>query len=149
MERFVKRTRIPAPAATVFAWHEEPGAFERLTPPGEPVRVLRHPGHLRDGAEVSLRVGPRPFSLRWDLVHADYRPGESFTDRQTRGPFARWVHVHRMIPDGPLACVLEDEIEYALPFGGPLARLARPLVARKLERLFEFRHRVTREAFSR
>src|SRR5690606_1619799 len=132
---FIKRTRIPASAGAVFAWHEAPGAFERLTPPGEPVRVLHHDGHLRDGAEVRLLVGPRPFAVRWDLVHCDYRPGESFTDRQVRGPFRRWVHVHRMIPEGPGGCILEDHIEYELP-GGRLVRwLGSAAMTKKLERL--------------
>jgi len=65
------------------------GAFERLTPPGERVRVVTHEGRIRDGAQVSLRVGPKPFALRWDLEHRDYQPGRSFTDLQLAGPFRR------------------------------------------------------------
>ncbi len=36
---FVKTLDLPASAEEVFAWHEAPGAFERLTPPREPVRA--------------------------------------------------------------------------------------------------------------
>jgi ligand-binding SRPBCC domain-containing protein len=36
---FVATSRLPASAEAVFDWHEAPGAFERLTPPGERVRV--------------------------------------------------------------------------------------------------------------
>ena len=39
-EVIVKRTRIPAPAAEVFQWHDRPDAFEQLTPPWESVRVV-------------------------------------------------------------------------------------------------------------
>lgn len=63
---FVATTPLPASADAVFDWHEAPGAFERLTPPWERVRVVRHVGGIRDGAQVWLRVGPAPFSLRWD-----------------------------------------------------------------------------------
>ena len=100
---FVATTRLPASAEAVFDWHEAPGAFERLTPPWERVRVVRHEGGIRDGARVSLRVGPGPFALRWDLVHRDYDRGRSFTDLQVAGPFRYWKHVHRMIPQGPQA----------------------------------------------
>ena len=31
--RFTRRIGIARPAAEVFAWHEQPGAFERLQPP--------------------------------------------------------------------------------------------------------------------
>lgn len=144
---FVKSVFLPAPAEAVFDWHETPGAFERLTPPREPVRVLRHEGGIRDGARVSLRVGPWPFALRWELEHRDYQRGRSFTDVQVSGPFNNWKHEHRMIPEAS-GCRLEDAIEYELPLG-ILGRLAgRLFVQPKLRRLFEYRHEVTRRAFA-
>ena len=146
---FVATTPLPASAEAVFDWHEAPGAFERLTPPWERVRVMRHEGGIRDGAQVSLRVGPAPFSLRWDLEHRDYQYGQSFTDVQVAGPFRYWKHVHRMIPQGPQASVLEDTIEYELPFGTIGWLIGRPFVQRKLTRLFACRHEVTRQAFER
>ena len=143
---FVSTTRISASAEAVFDWHEAPGAFERLTPPWERVRMVRHEGGIRDGARVSLRVGPPLVSFRWDLEHVDYQHGRSFMDRQVRGPFHSWTHVHLMTPDGPDACILEDVIEYELPFGAVGRVLGRPFVEWKLKRLFEFRHKVTRRA---
>ena len=145
---FVASTNIPASAEAVFDWHEAPGAFERLTPPWERVRVLSHEGGIRDGARVSLLVGPRPFSLRWDLEHQDYQHGRSFTDRQLSGPFRDWQHVHRMIPQSEDSCVLEDTIEYVLPFGAIGWLCGRWFVQRKLTRLFSYRHAVTLRAFA-
>ena len=145
--RFVKSISLPASAEAVFAWHEASGAFERLTPPTEPVTVLRHVGGIKDGAQVSLRVGPWPLSLRWDLEHRDYQEGRSFTDVQVRGPFRSWTHVHRMIPQGPSSSVLEDAIEYEMPFGILGRMAARIFMQPKLARLFAFRHEVTRRAF--
>jgi hypothetical protein len=144
---FVASTLIRASADAVFDWHEQPGAFQRLTPPRELVRVLRHEGGIKDGARVSLLVGPRPFALRWELEHRDYRHGRSFTDVQVTGPFRFWRHVHRMVPRGPDACLLEDTIEYELPLGLVGRLLARAFMQRKLRRLFEYRHAVTRQAF--
>ena len=144
---FVMATRIDASAGEVFDWHEAPGAFERLTPSWERVRVLRHAGGIRDGARVSLLVGPAPVSMRWELEHRDYQHGRSFTDVQISGPFRSWTHVHRMIPAGPDACVLEDTIEYELPLGVLGAFCGGWFVRRKLRRLFAYRHAVTREAF--
>ena len=147
MGKFVQRSEIAASAQAVFDWHEAPGAFERLTPPWEHVRVLRHEGGIRDGARVSLLVGPMPFALRWDLTHVDYKLGESFTDTQTKGPFKQWTHVHQMIPIGPDRCALEDRIDYVLP-GGWLGRMiGEPIMKRKLKKLFAYRHEVTQQAF--
>lgn len=146
--RFVRATPVAASAADLFAWHEAPGAFERLTPPSEPVRVLRHEGGIRDGARVSLSVGYWPLAFRWELEHRDYQYGRAFTDVQRSGPFRSWTHVHRMVPDGPNASVLEDSIEFELPLGALGRRLGETFMKRKLERLFAYRHAVTRRAFA-
>ncbi len=145
---FVATSRIPASAEAVFDWHEAPGAFERLTPPWKRVRVVQHEGGIRDGARVSLRVGLRPFSLRWDLEHRDYQHGRSFSDMQLAGPFRYWKHVHRMVPHGPQDSVLEDAIEYELPFGTIGWLVGRLVVQRKLKRLFAYRHAITLQAFA-
>lgn len=149
LHRFVRSTPVSASAEALFDWHEAPGAFERLTPPWEKVKVLRHVGGIRDGAQVTVAVGPWPFALRWHLEHRDYEYGRSFTDVQVRGPFRSWRHVHRMIPDGPSRCVLEDAIEFELPFGLLGDLIGRLIVERKLATLFAFRHEVTRRAFER
>jgi len=146
---WVTATRIDASAEAVFDWHEAPGAFERLTASWERVRVLRHEGGIKDGARVSLLVGPAPISMRWELEHRDYQRGRSFTDTQISGPFRSWKHVHRMIPDGPNACRLEDTIQYELPLGAFGAICGGWFVRRKLGRLFAHRHAVTRQAFAR
>jgi uncharacterized protein len=138
---------VAASAAALFDWHEAPGAFQRLTPPTEPVRVLKQTGGIRDGAQVSVKIGPWPFALRWDLEHRDYRAGESFSDVQVKGPFKSWRHVHRMVPTGANSSMLEDRIQYELPFGALGDLVARLFVEPRLRRLFEYRHEVTRRAF--
>ena len=143
--QFVRRSRIAAPVERVFHWHELPGAFEKLMPPGEPVRLLSHTGGIRDGARVELAIGPSLVRLRWFAEHSGYIKNRQFRDIQLRGPFARWVHTHIFEADGPNACYLEDRIEYALPLGFLGRWLLGSLVERRLERLFEHRHHVTRE----
>ncbi len=142
---FTRRTPIAAPAATVFNWHAQPGAIERLTPAWEPVEVLERTGGIEDGARVVLGLRMGPFRLRWEAEHCDYQAGVQFRDIQRRGPFARWEHTHRVVPDGPASCYLEDHIDYVLPLA-PLSHLvAGRLVRNKLNRLFTYRHRITAE----
>ena len=61
MERFMCRSPIPASAETVFDWHCRPGAFERLSPPWESVRVLEQTGGIRPrcGQVFLVADGPR------------------------------------------------------------------------------------------
>ena len=143
---FIAKSKIDAPAAEVFRWHEEPGALERLTPPWEPVELEQRPAGIRDGDRGVLRVGLGPFKIRWVLEHRDYVEGRQFRDVQISGPFKRWQHTHSFLPDGDCASFLEDRIEYELPLGAIGAFFGHWFVQRKLQRLFEYRHRITKEA---
>jgi ligand-binding SRPBCC domain-containing protein len=146
--QFTAVCHIPASAEEVFRWHAEPEALRRLTPPWEPLDVLQPAPGIRTGDRGVLRVRLGPFPVRWVFEHCDYDEGRQFRDVQISGPFRRWVHTHRMIPEGPVACRLEDTIHYVLPFGWLGKILGGWFVRRKLARLFRYRHEKTAEAFS-
>jgi ligand-binding SRPBCC domain-containing protein len=141
---FVKETRIAAPPEQVFAFHETPDALRQLTPPWEKVVVESSGDSLRPGTRVVLRLRLGPFSIRWVAEHVEYDPPRLFADRQLSGPFAAWYHRHWMIDDGPGHTRLRDEVTYELPLGSLGRRLGGGMVRRKLQRLFDFRHEVTR-----
>jgi uncharacterized protein (TIGR01777 family) len=128
---------------TLFAWHERPGAFERLAPPWDQPRVLEHTGGIRDGARVVLQVHTGPIPTTWTLEHRDYVPNRQFRDVMTGGPFTSWTHTHRFTPDGPDASLLEDHIEYTLPLGALGETVAGDFANDTLERVFAYRHAVT------
>lgn len=143
---FEKTLLVPASAERVFAWHEEPGALEKLIPPGDPVRVVEHTGGIQDGARVVLQMGYPPLALRWVAVHEGYVPGRQFRDRQQSGPFAFWLHTHLFQSTGADSSTLTDHVEFELPFS-PVSDLLLPLVLRKLEKTFAYRHSVTLGTF--
>jgi len=145
VRRFVRRVRIQAPVERVFQWHEMPETFEKLTPPGEPVRVSSATGGIRDGGRRKLVIGRPPAAIRWVAAHDGYIEGRQFRDTQVRGPFRSWVHMHLFEADGANACYLEDRIDYELPFGWLGEWLLGRIIERKLDRVFAYRHRVTRD----
>lgn len=139
---FVRRTHLSVSAEEAYAWHLRPGAFARLSPPWEPVRLVEMPHPLVDGAVARIDVPLGPVWKRWTARHQDFEEGRQFRDVQVSGPFARWEHTHRVEPAGD-GCDLEDRIEYALPLGGPGQLLAGRLIRAKLVRMFQYRHAVT------
>lgn len=120
-----------------------PGGLREAHAPWDTVRVVERTGGIENGGRVVLAVRAGGFSHRWVAEHQDYLPGRQFCDRQIDGPFAQWLHCHRLLPCGPTSCVLEDDIEYALPLAFVGKGLAGRFVRRKLERMFRYRHRVT------
>jgi ligand-binding SRPBCC domain-containing protein len=114
-------------------------------PPWEKARVIEHPNSLQVGATtiVETRILGL-FTTRWVAKHTAYDPPRMFEDVQLSGPFRSWRHRH-MVEPHERGAMLRDEIEFEPPLG-ILGRLAAPLVILpRLRRLFEYRHRVTRE----
>lgn len=135
---------IKRPPAEVFAWHERPGAFERLAPPWRKIEILGRSGGIRDGATVSLRTKIGPVWVRWEVEHRDYVEGVQFRDVQLRGPFEGWEHLHRFEPmDRGRGCMMTDEVSYQLPFGRLGQWIGGPFVHAELTRVFNYRLSVT------
>ena len=142
--RFVKESVIRASPERVFAFHERPDALKLLVPPWESARVIETAQISEVGARaiVETRV-LGPITIRWIAQHTAYNPPHSFEDIQIRGPFSSWRHRHSIEPLGE-AVLLRDEIIYEPPLGF-VGRLFAPwLVDRRLQRLFDYRHEVTR-----
>jgi ligand-binding SRPBCC domain-containing protein len=144
-QHFKKRSRIAASAETVFAFHEAPDAFARLQPPWQTTEIIRPPASLAIGTRVILRTKIGPIWQTIEAEHVAYEPGHMFADRMVKGPFSYWLHRHTVEPISADACELIDDIEYALPLGSIGTFFGGWFARRELERLFEFRHRVTRE----
>jgi uncharacterized protein (TIGR01777 family) len=143
---FERAVLLPVSAAAAFAWHEAPGALERLTPPWENVSVLARSGAgLQTGARVTLENRVGPFRLRWEAEHRDYAPGRLFRDVALRGPFARWDHRHEFTGRADGGCELRDRVAYALPGGAAGRLLGGAWVREKLRALFAYRQAVTRD----
>lgn len=149
MARFVHTSTIEASPARVFAFHQEPGALERLIPPWQNVRVVSRLGGLDTGALVELSVAFGPARFSFVARHVECLPGRRFVDVQQRGPFRRWEHRHEFAPARRGACRLIDRIDYSLPGGVVVDWLLGWLVNRQLRRMFTYRHAVTRAACER
>ena len=159
MRRFERSCEVPVGAGQLFRWHARPGAFARLLPPWERVRLVSEPAALVPGAlqDMRVRTGPRctGWGTRWlARIEAVEPPREArdgwFRDRQLEGPFAAWVHTHSMrVEPEPGRSRLVDAIEYTLPLERFAGRLGARLVERKLERMFDHRHVTTQNDLAR
>jgi len=112
------------------------------------MKIIEKTGGIERGARVVIRFGRWPFRRRWIAEHQDCEDGRYFSDIQVSGPFAYWKHTHTFESDGPLACFLEDRVEYALPFGFLGRWFAGRYVRRKLANVFAYRHEVTAREFA-
>ncbi len=124
-----RESRLPFPAHMVWDWHLRPGALERLLPPWSGVEVAHRHGSVGTGGRVELRVPAFGRNFTWVARHEIVEPGIAFADIQEKGPFLSWRHTHRVRPDGA-GCILEDQVEFAPPWGA----LGRAAMGSRVER---------------
>ena len=134
---------VPVPVDQLFSWHENPGAFERLTPPFEPVKVKKRKGGI-DGGEVHLQMNLGPIPLPWVARHHDYIKNEQFLDEQVSGPFASWNHAHLFEKIDAKSSKLIDKIDYKLPFGTVGKTFGGAFAEQKIKQMFAYRRNITK-----
>ncbi|MCK5837060.1 MAG: NAD-dependent epimerase/dehydratase family protein, partial [Desulfobacula sp.] len=139
---YIKRTKINAPVQMLFSWHERNGAISRLTPPWAPLKMVACKGDgIQKGVRVTFQIRLFKIPMVWESEHIAYQENTVFKDRQIKGPFAKWEHTHRFTADGKNGSIMEDKIDFKLPFGF-LSRPFYGFAKREFERMFTYRHRV-------
>lgn len=144
--QFIKESRIAASPEVVFRFHESTDALKHLIPPWEKMEIVESAHSLKPGSKVVLKGRILGFiPVRWVAVHTEYDPPRSFADRQESGPFAYWYHRHLFLDDGSGGTILRDEVEYRAPLGILGQWFGGWYLRRKLEKMFEYRHAITRK----
>ncbi len=142
--RFAKQSFIRATPERIFEFHEQPNVLALLIPPWESARVIQPAKISNVGAQAIIETKILgPIKVRWVAEHTLYDPPRMFEDIQVKGPFRSWRHRHivELNEDG---AILRDEVNYDPPFWF-LGRVASPLLIQKrLQKLFDYRHEVTR-----
>ena len=143
--KFTKESIIRAAPERVFAFHTLPDAFERLIPPWDNAQVIQKADITKIGSRAIIEMKVLGiFPAKWIAEHTKYEPPKLFEDVQISGPFKSWRHQHIIEPH-ETGAILRDEINFEPPmwfFG----RIAVPFVILpKLEKMFAYRHEVTRK----
>jgi len=139
---YIKKTKIYTPVERVFSWHERNGAIGRLTPPWAPLKMIARKGEgIQKGVKVIFEIRMFNIHMVWEAEHIDYQENKEFKDRQIKGPFSKWEHTHRFLSKEKMVSIMEDQVEFKLPFGF-LSRPFYGFAKKEFERMFSYRHRV-------
>ncbi len=145
MRNFQFSSLINAPVETVWEFHERQDILQLLTPPWQPVQVIRRQGGLEVGAISEFRLWLGLIPLRWLAKHIECEKPYLFTDKQIVGPLQSWLHRHQFSRENGQTR-LTDSIDYEIP-GGWLAELLLGWwVDSRLRDMFRYRHQVTQKA---
>ncbi len=135
----------------VFAFHANPGNAARVAPTWARVLRVDAEGVAAVGGRVRLRVAafglPQEWVVRWEIVEPPRGDPvrARLVDVAERSPFAVWRHEHEFAAEGT-GTRMTDRVEWELPFG-VAGRMAAPVAAWVLRRMFAWRHRATAARF--
>ena len=132
------------PRSDVFAFFSDAFQLEQLTPPWLSFRIVTPaPIELRSGCLIDYRIRLHGLPIRWRTEISSWDAPHSFTDRQLRGPYRLWEHLHTFeeVEGGTLA---SDRVRYCVP-GGRLMNWL--FVERELRRIFVYRQERMQELF--
>ena len=140
---------IHASSERVWAYFATPRNLNEMTPPDMAFEFVQGGDEpMYAGQVIAYKVSILPgVRVRWLTQITHVEPGQRFIDEQRAGPYHLWIHEHRFepLPDG---VHMTDQVTYALPFG-PLGELAHALyIRRRLEQIFDYRHRKVNLLFS-
>jgi hypothetical protein len=134
---------IPTTLERLTAFHNDPRALRRLTPPPIIMQCLKDTRTSLTDGELTFRLWFGPLPVRWTARHEPGPTPTAFIDRMIDGPMAAWEHQHifREVPGG---VELLDHITYEHKPGlaGALSRLL--FGSMPLRCLFIYRHLRTR-----
>jgi len=145
---FESSLEVPVPVERLFSWHENPGAFERLTPPFDPVKIKKRRGGI-DGGEVHIKLPYVP--LIWVAKHHSYKKNVQFMEEQNSGPFVSplpfwngsWHHQHLFEANGKNSSILKDKIYYDFPMNPFGSLFGSRYTKKRLKQMFAYRRNVT------
>ena len=138
---------LEAPLERVWAFYDAIDALFTLTPPEVHARLEGEPAPMRVGVIYHLVLKRFGVTIRWDAEIVAYESPRFFRDRQVegKGPFKAWTHAHSFDPLPNDRTRVTDRVEYEMPFG-PFGRIADLLfVRRELDKMFAYRHKITRQ----
>jgi ligand-binding SRPBCC domain-containing protein len=138
---------VPATRDKVFEFFSDAGNLERITPPTVKFQVTTPlPIAMERGALIDYRLKLFGVPFGWRTLIEEWVPGESFVDRQLKGPYALWRHTHTFSDEGT-GTRMDDHVAYAVGFG-PFGDLARAMfVTRQVEGIFDHRAKTIGEIF--
>tara|TARA_R110002167_G_scaffold53571_5_gene153468 strand:- start:337 stop:861 length:525 start_codon:yes stop_codon:yes gene_type:complete len=133
---------LPISAHTAWEFLSSPANLKVITPERMDFTILSGGDRaMFPGQIIQYKVAPFPgYSTKWVTEITHVSEGNYFVDEQRFGPYVLWHHKHFLQPvEGGV--LMEDVIDYKLPFG-VFGRLAHKLfIKNQLKQIFHYREK--------
>ena len=139
---FIRQVEIPHEVLDAFNYHARYRALDRMIPPWSFLKVIKRNNGLENGATCILGIQYGPLKFEWIANHFGYIKGQIFQDEMIKGPLKTWKHSHSFTPNKFNGCIVEDKIEYSLPYGLNTFNIFKNRFDKTLNQMFTYRHQI-------
>ncbi|MEI8135164.1 MAG: SRPBCC family protein [bacterium] len=140
-----KSVLISAPIEAVFDFHLDTDNLPLISPPWVKSKLIRTVG---DGLGKMIELHTtiyNTFPSRWVVRIEEYDRPVRLTDLALKGPMKYFRHERTFTQPDASVTLMQDRIEYEVPFGF-IGALANKLSIKKMmEEMFHYRHVKTKE----
>jgi len=138
---------VPRPVGAVFPFFASVHNLERLTPDFLHFRIRRASEEsLQAGSIIDYRLRLHGVPVWWRTRIDEWTPGQRFVDRQVRGPFRQWHHLHEFCTDGS-GTLIKDTVDFDLYCQRLFQTPALGWIESDLRSIFEHRRRQVAAVF--
>lgn len=146
--RLTAKQYLPINPEIAWGFLSNPENLQGITPSHMGFQILSGADKpMFPGQIIQYSVAPfKGIRTRWVSEITHVKEGVYFVDEQRFGPYSLWHHKH-FIEEVEGGVLMEDIIDYKLPYGplGPLAQFL--FVKRQLTGIFEYRETALKERF--
>jgi ligand-binding SRPBCC domain-containing protein len=140
--------KLPITLDQAWDFFSSPLNLSKITPPEMGFQITNNPSpKMFQGQIITYKVSPVwGIKMPWMTEITTVVDKEYFIDEQRFGPYALWHHRHSFtaIEGGVL---MQDEVNYKLPFGF-LGSIAHSIfIKKKLGQIFTYREKILLERF--
>ena len=141
---------LPLPIKEAWAFFSSPGNLSRITPPEMDFKILTklNGEAIFEGMKIDYTVKPLfGIPLHWQTEICTIQYPETFTDKQTKGPYKTWEHTHTFT-QAKGGVLMNDVVNYKIPFGIAGDLLHSMVIRKKIETIFDFRKKALNKLFT-
>lgn len=132
-----------------WKFFSNPYNLEKITPNDMHFKIMSSPPEtIYSGLIIEYQITlPPGIPISWVTEIKHVQEPYLFIDEQRFGPYRFWYHEHRF-QSSASGTLMQDTVNYQLPFGW-LGKLAHSLfVNRQLQHIFDFRHHYLEQFFN-
>lgn len=134
-------------AEELFSFHLDVENLKHITPRNIKMNLLSPDFHAHQGAILRIKTTKYFISTLWEVKIEKFQSPNILIDVALKSPFKYWKHMH-IFTQKEKGCELKDVIEYELPLG-KIGEIFDFVIRSELQKMFDFRHKVTQEILTR